>query len=187
MSQIQFTGALSTAVSLLLLLIVVHLIWIQREDRFRDRLFALRDELFLYAVDENLVDATAHENLRLMMNGLIRYAHRVSFGRAILLDVSRRWFGLEDYVPRLYADWLDTVDKLPVDQAARFRSYHDTALLIMTEHMMSGSPVLWLGCIVVALKHLLVHLPRLFVGNVANSLKPHVRLDLLEADALRSM
>jgi hypothetical protein len=143
--------------------------------------------MFIYALDEKILDTVAHHNLRLLMNRLIRYAHRVSLGRVILLDFSRRWLGLSLNTPQIYAEWLDAVDQLPADQAQCLRGFHDRAMLLMMKHMMSGSPLLWLGSGFVFMKHFLFHVPRMVVGSIANSLRGHIRLDLLEADALRSM
>jgi hypothetical protein len=43
-----------------------------RADNLRDHLFTLRDQMFLYALDHGIAETPAHENLRLMMNSLIR-------------------------------------------------------------------------------------------------------------------
>jgi hypothetical protein len=49
------------------------------EDKFRDELFTLRDELFDYAASGNIeFDHHAYTLLRTRMNGIIRYAHRAS-------------------------------------------------------------------------------------------------------------
>lgn len=54
-------------------------------DAFRQRAFALRDELFLYAADGNVpFDHPAYWRLRLMMNATIRFTHRMTFGELIL-------------------------------------------------------------------------------------------------------
>ena len=54
-------------------------------DAFRQRAFAIRDELFDYAADGNIAfNDQAYWRLRLAMNGMIRYSHRLTFGEAIL-------------------------------------------------------------------------------------------------------
>lgn len=187
-SQTEFSGAVSTAISLILLATVGRLLWDQRKDNLRDRLFALRDEMFLYALDENISNSDAHMNLRLVINGLIRYAHRVSFSRLLLLELGRFAFRLNPKIPRIYAAWQEGIARLPADQATKLRGFHDRAMVLMLEHMFSGSPVLWAASILLVVKRLLTLSTHAILRNVTSSVTRHLPpLDLLEADALRSM
>jgi hypothetical protein len=102
MSDAEFVAALSLIISLAFLLVIWWWLSGYRNDSLRDQLFTLRDEMFLYVLDRGIADTAAHENLRLLMNSLIRYAHRVSFGRLLLF--SRRLFKIQPSTPALYVE-----------------------------------------------------------------------------------
>ena len=80
-------------VSSIVLWIVVGLLWwlwqLYREynvDRTRQRLFAVRDELFLRAAKGDIpLDSDAHVIVRRLANGTIRFCHRLSFTHIIML------------------------------------------------------------------------------------------------------
>jgi hypothetical protein len=79
----NFTTAivmLETLISLALLVVIILRIWPeQRTDLFRQEMFALRDELFDFAVaDKVSFDDPAYILLRQLMNGFIRYAHNLT-------------------------------------------------------------------------------------------------------------
>ena len=82
--------ALSTTLSLVGLWALFQ--WLYRDyrvDLFRERLFALRDRLFEVAASGKIAfDDPAYGSLRSMLNGYIRFAHRVSF--PLLIFASRR-------------------------------------------------------------------------------------------------
>src|SRR6185437_15030162 len=83
---IQFTLAL------LLVWITIFVFWRNyRIDKFRDDLFALRNELFDYAAKGGIsFDEPAYGILRNTMNGLLRYAERISFTHTLLVSVTQR-------------------------------------------------------------------------------------------------
>lgn len=56
-----------------------------RIDRFRQHIFGVRDDLFLYAANGNIsFDHPAYITLRNVMNGYIRFSHRISLLHLIL-------------------------------------------------------------------------------------------------------
>src|SRR4051812_41355603 len=80
----------------------VHLLWVlaigtflwligwrrYRLDVFRQRLFALRDELFdVAAAGEIDFNDFAYGGLRLLINSIIRFGHRVTAWRVLILCV----------------------------------------------------------------------------------------------------
>src|SRR5206468_613049 len=129
MSDAQFMAGISLAISAAFVVVI----WLRmtgfRDDNLRDQLFAVRDRMFLYAVDQGIADTAAHENLRLLLNSLIRYAHRVSLGRLMLLDISRRVMRIRPNQPASYVEWAKAVEALPAEQADRLRDFHDQAML----------------------------------------------------------
>jgi hypothetical protein len=186
MFNAEFLAGMSIIVSLIFLLVEWRLFSGYRADNFRDQLFTLRDEMFLYALDEGIADTVAHENLRLILNRLIRYAHRVSLGRLLLLDLCGRLFRNRPSTPRVYAQWSEALAALPADQAQHLLSFHNKAMVLMMKHVISGSPLLWLGCGLVAFYVHIFKSTRIFLDRIVNSLKRR-SLDLLETDALRTM
>jgi len=185
MSGAEFTAAMSVIISSGLLLVVCWLFSGYRADNLRDRLFTLRDEMFLYALDQGIANTPAHENLRLMMNSLIRYAHRVSFVRLLLLDISRRAFKLKPSVPGLYVEWVEAVASLPADPAERMRGFHGKAMLLIVKHMITGSPPLWLASGVVVFHDIVSKSTRDFIDGIVSAVSRRVpSVDLFEADAL---
>jgi hypothetical protein len=188
MSDAQFVSALSLIISLGFLLVIWWWLSGYRNDSLRDQLFTLRDEMFLYVLDHGIADTAAHENLRLLMNSLIRYAHRVSFGRLLLLALSRRLFKVQRSTPALYVEWAQAVDALPADEAQRMRDFHDSTNFVIMKHMISGSPLLWCAGVVVAFYVVVFKSTRVFIDGIVRSVTRRVPSPtLFEADALRIM
>lgn len=188
MADAQFIATFSLISSLALLIVIWWLLAGYRADNLRDRLFALRDEMFLYAFDQGIIDTAAHENLRLLMNGLIRYAHRVSLARLLLLDMSQRAFRIRPSAPRIYTEWVEAVAALPPDEAEHMRNFHDAAIFSIMKHMVSGSPALWLMSGMVVFHELVFESTRVFVDAIVRSVtRRFPSVGLFEADALRTM
>jgi AcrR family transcriptional regulator len=84
-----------SAISLILLVWLVFFAYqAYRVDKLRQDLFTIRDELFDAALDGKIsVDDQAYKVSRQMMNGMIRFAHRLSipslFAFAVLMPSSR--------------------------------------------------------------------------------------------------
>jgi hypothetical protein len=181
MTDAELVAALSVTLSVALLLVIWRALADYRADDLRDRLFAIRDEMFLYALDQGIADTAAHENLRLIMNRLIRYAHRASLGRMLLSDFGRRVFKFTPSIPPLYREWIETVAALPDEQAHVMRDFHGKAMLAIVRHLITGSPLLWAGSDLITFHLIVFQSLRNFINRVVNSLKTR-----LELDALRS-
>lgn len=79
-------------------------------DRLRQKLFAIRDDLFDFAADGGIDFAEpAYRQLRDDLNSLIRFADKVSFLRLVLA----RFVKLPDRVTQEMADWAQRVQQLP--------------------------------------------------------------------------
>src|SRR6266436_8516805 len=60
-------------------------------DAFRQKLFAVRDELFDYARSGKIAfDDPGYTTLRNLMNALLRFTHRLTFARMIVLLISTK-------------------------------------------------------------------------------------------------
>jgi hypothetical protein len=71
---------IGSSLTLIALIVLVFELWpAQRVDIFRQQMFALRDELFDFAVQGGIrFDDPAYILLRHLMNGFIRYAHNLT-------------------------------------------------------------------------------------------------------------
>src|SRR5689334_20196537 len=79
----NFTAALHLLLSLALLwFLIFRLAREYRIDALRDRLFGIRERLFDYAANEGIsFENPAYTRLRMLINSLIRFAHRLTFTR----------------------------------------------------------------------------------------------------------
>jgi hypothetical protein len=186
MNETYAASEISACISLIGLLVLMKLLREHTIDSFRDRMFALRDEVFLYACDENLLDSPAHMNLRRLMNGMIRYAHRTSLARLLTLDLARKVFRVPLKVPSTYAEWLVAVDTLPADQAKRLHQFHSEAMMLAVRHMISASPILWFVFAVLAIYFRICRSTKLVRDAVVNVVRRQMPEDLLEAEAFKA-
>lgn len=81
-----------TALGLCLLAVLILFLWREhRVDVFRQRIFLIRDELFDLAADGSMsFDDPAYGSLRTLLNGYIRFAHKVSMTRTLGMFLLRR-------------------------------------------------------------------------------------------------
>jgi len=116
-----------------------------RIDALRDRLFALRDELFDYAADGNVafVDP-AYTKLRGLINSLIRYAHRLTFTRFFMGVL---FMSLHDEAcdREPLEAWYRAVDALPASSQGELKRIHSEMLVLVVRHLVTGSPVMLAG------------------------------------------
>lgn len=112
-------------------------------DRTRDDLFRLRDALTLFSYDHGLIESTAYRNLRQLINLLIRYTHRLSLSRLILLTALSRVFNAKAPISPAYTQWKDSVASLSARQREELERIHAAALTLMVKHVIRNSPLLW--------------------------------------------
>jgi hypothetical protein len=81
-----------TTLGLCLLVVLVLFLWREyRVDVFRQRIFLIRDELFDLAAEGRIsFDAPAYGSLRTILNGYIRFAHKMSMTRTLGMFLLRR-------------------------------------------------------------------------------------------------
>src|SRR5882672_8095868 len=92
MTPIAYVSAsLHLTLALLLLWVLLFHFWRRyRVDSLRERLFELRGELFDYAAagDVSFSDP-AYTRLRMLMNSMIRFAHRFTTSRVVTIYIFR--------------------------------------------------------------------------------------------------
>jgi len=117
-----------------------------RIDAYRQRLFGVRDDLFDYAASGAIrFDDPAYTTLRDLSNGLIRFAHRLTFTRvwalALLGDLPR--------TNRMEA-WMADVETRSPEVRDRLLKAHKQIESASLWHVLAWSPLAWI-CILVAL------------------------------------
>lgn len=120
---------------------------------FRQRIFRLRRELFLLRVDgEIAADDPAYQAMMRSMNGLLRYAESISFGRMLVSVVFGR---------KPTGAFNAALAKTPRPAADRLASFRVRQGYEVVRHMVYTSPLLW-GLLIVAvpLFHLLSAMTR---------------------------
>jgi hypothetical protein len=99
-----------------------------RIDEFRQEVFYVRDELFDFAADGNIdFNHPAYVTLRSMMNGYIRFSHRLSIFH-LLAMVCTTVATNREYLPTLFNDkWEHVIADLDDDKKARMTEFRDRA------------------------------------------------------------
>lgn len=139
--------------SALALFALIFLVWRTdlRTDQFRQRMFAIRDELFDYAASGAVAfEDPAYQLLRNFMNGFIRYAHRLTFFQLILTIF--RWNITEQVHPLTWhSRWLKSLEPLPEETRTAMGAFHGRAMDVVARHIVGGSliMVLVLTCFLV--------------------------------------
>ena len=129
-----------------LLCLWIALFYLYRDycvDAFRQRVFALRDQLFDEAA-EGLIDFDhpAYGLLRKTMNGYLRFGHKLTFTQTfILFFVTRK--ARKNLEARSFEHKLKRVsDTLPKEVRERVEFYHIQMHNLLIKHMLKSSPIL---------------------------------------------
>ena len=119
-----------------------------RVDAFRQSVFAIRDELFDYALGGHIpFDHPSYQSLRRHMNGMIRFAHRLTLVWVITMALAR----ILRPTPEVEEKWLreheHMFENAPIASRAAIRQFHDRAVLLAMEHLLLTSLVFWFAVI----------------------------------------
>jgi hypothetical protein len=134
----DLTRSLNVGFGILCLLVVILSFRNYRSDRLRDELFSLRDQLFDLAVCEGLLAHPGYRQLRNVMNGMIRFAHKLSFSRLIFSVVLERLLVPESQRVNPTKKWLSSLDNLPVGQREQILEFHRRMVLIIWRFLIGG-------------------------------------------------
>ena len=140
MTDTQIVAALTSILSLVGILVLLRLHRGTSVDRFREDLFALRDEMFDFAASGGVeFRHPAYGMLRLTMNGFVRRADRLHLLRIVLLlFVSPREDRRRDDGFR--AAWKRSLLELDGAAQARMNEYRDRMHRIVVEYVLFRSP-----------------------------------------------
>lgn len=152
-----------------------------RVDALRETLFAIRQELFDFAATEGVpFDHKAYTLLRWRLNGMIRFAHRISFAR---LACSIVYLRLSDHEALVNPknEWRAAVSSLEGGARRTLVELENHMAQSVVQHMFLGSPFMIGICALI--------LPIAFVTGLAMRLWQVLTrltpgLDTLEAQAL---
>ncbi len=131
-------------------LLVFWLIPSYRLDRFRQEVFAVRDELFDYARAGNIDFAhPAYRLLRQSFNGFIRYAHRLTFYRVVMTMVIWKIMG---HGPELIwtKRWTDAVGSLDEKTKTDLMGFHECLTFLIIHRLVFSSPFLLVALLLTA-------------------------------------
>ncbi|MGA2167021.1 MAG: hypothetical protein ABSG62_02340 [Terracidiphilus sp.] len=110
----------------------------QRIDFFRQRLFALRSDLFDLAANGVVpFDHPAYTQLRLLINGMIRFGHRVTFPTLMVAAAQSK-----DVTSDPLAEWKKNVQELPEGARDQLLVIHSGVSKSVIQHLIGGSVVL---------------------------------------------
>lgn len=124
--------ALRSVLGLLALWFVVYYLWRDfRNDSFREDIFSIRDQMFLYAAQGNIgFDHPAYMSLRNRMNVLLRHGHELTLTRMALILATH-----DDMKSDLNAQWEAALQGLPVATQARLREFNVCVAIYVLQHV----------------------------------------------------
>ncbi len=141
------TASLSLLYSCLSLLGLWFIVfWLFRDynvDAFRQKMFALRDELFDLAADGIIsFDHPAYGMLRNVMNGMIRFGHRLSLFNWLLMVASQAYNA--EQALSFSKRWEENTKDLSAEVKGKLVQYQQWMNLMVMRHLLTSSPLLML-------------------------------------------
>ncbi len=112
-------------------------------DRFREKMFSLRDEFFDEAMKENInFNDYAYGLLRNTMNGFIRYAHRVSFFDCLVKNIFLNSKSKTCHEFCFSKKWKKATTSIDKRKAEIFNKYREKMQVLVFFHILLNSPIL---------------------------------------------
>jgi len=149
-----------------------HILLSTLVDGFRDRLFALRRELFLLVADSKIAPTDlAYVSFRRHLNGMIRFAERITFMRLAFTGIFVWWrFGAEG-MRSMHDSELRAFDSIPdVEVRDALKRIHRKMSVAGALHIFASSPIAWLLTLLAAPVLVLVGL----VTGTIDTIKKHI-------------
>ncbi|MGA8029012.1 MAG: hypothetical protein WB992_17875 [Bryobacteraceae bacterium] len=147
----QAVFCLHIAINALVLWFVWHVAWRRScQERFRQRLFEVRDELFDFARQGGIAFTDpAYVALRSHINGMIRFSHRISVTRLAAFVLLRRYIGdLPQPYPSLSSSLAQVKGRKAKETLTAINgkvAYHIWKFLIFSSpHILIAGPALYL-------------------------------------------
>ncbi|HEY6351132.1 MAG TPA: hypothetical protein VI636_17140 [Candidatus Angelobacter sp.] len=118
------------------------------EDNIRQKLFELRNELFLYAADGEIsFSDPAYMFLRRRIEALIRFAHKINAIRLLILEAKQSATPLAE-IERENQKWQSSLDDISEAAREKLTGIHSRAHVLVASHIVRGSVLLLLVSLV---------------------------------------
>lgn len=112
----------------------------QRVDAFREELFCIRRDLFLLAASGKIsFDSNPYTELRYRINGMLRFAHRISLRTSF---VAAKLAEINPDKTNVYDEWKKSLEDVPADVRAELNSIHSRMFRAYMNHLVHGSVTL---------------------------------------------
>jgi hypothetical protein len=187
MTASDLSIAIPTLLSLIVLVFVVFTLWPeQRVDIFRQQMFALRDELFDFALEGGIeFDNPAYTQLRWLMNGFIRYAHNLTPYRTLMSYL--RWKCTSKQAVQGWAmAWEEALNKVKDKETRdKLQEFHSRAsMLVLSQLVLSPGLLITLTPLIVVFVVLRTQWTTL--RTIYNYTRETIPMALLEEEAANS-
>ena len=162
--MIAIINASHLVVGLFALWVLYFLCWREyRIDAYRQRTFGVRDDLFDFAASGHIsFDNPAYTTLRDLSNGMIRFAHRLTITRVLVIML----FGKVPRTNRMEL-WMVDVNSRPAEVRDKLLKAHEQIGHASLWHVVALSPLAWI-CVL--------------IGLVSRLLKDSLRIKVVHAD-----
>lgn len=133
---------LLTWIDLALLYLIVFVLYPRyRVDALRHRLFVVRGELFDFALANGLAfNDPAYVMLRSRINSTLRFAHKISVARCLVLSAAVRWLSCPEMIADRDRQWQEALERVSVPEHRRkIVEMHEQVLLTVGRHTVLGS------------------------------------------------
>jgi hypothetical protein len=174
--------------SLVLLWGLLFFCWRQyRLDSLREKLFAIRNELFFFAAEGKIAFGNpAYRTLRDLINGMIRYAHKLS-ATQLVVTVLAYSFRPDEKWRQPMKQWREDVGALPPELRDKLIFSHDEMFRAVMKHVAGGNIVLMVAFSLLKAIRFLV---KTISGGTTQNLSVleagrDLNLNLIEAQALK--
>ena len=132
----SIAAPLDLGIAILALAILYVLFRDYKVDKLRDEIFSLRDNLFDFGRENDLLSHAGYQRLRLIMNSMLRFSHKLTFVRFVMVGLLLRGTKLE---PNPYAEWMKSLNSLQPDKAQRLKEFHSEMWLLVVCHVYETS------------------------------------------------
>jgi hypothetical protein len=187
MTAADLSMIVQSTLTLILLAFIMFVWWpAQRVDLFRQQMFALRDELFDFAMNENIdFDDPAYLHLRDLMNGFIRYAHNITPYRTLMSFL--RWkYTAGEPVGEWSVLWEQALKDVPnQDAKTKLQEFHSRASLLVVGQLML-SPGLLITLVPLLILVAMFYEQWTSLRNIYSDVTSKIPMELLEEEAANS-
>ena len=139
-------------------------------DSFRQQIFTIRDEMFDYAAEGNIdFNHPAYGTIRTLMNGHIRFAHRIDSALILIFMVYFVFKSKEvnKQKKELQKRIESQMSSLPKEQKEKLSDYMERTHFELGKYVLYASPIFMILALVVGLLALILLIPLAVVGRVS--------------------